>query len=94
MTSQHVWFLACGWILLLAAFAVSFVAQNGVANELAAMAGGDAQALKRGVSSGVAGALPVWLIVVRPGARWPRRARLAPPSYIGPAIRMFIMRPM
>jgi hypothetical protein len=55
--------LGLGWALLLAAFALSFVAQNTVANSLAAMSSGDAWAMKRGVSSGIAGGFPVWLIV-------------------------------
>ncbi|HEY1913431.1 MAG TPA: hypothetical protein VGG73_21070 [Vicinamibacterales bacterium] len=55
--------LGFGWALLLAAFALAFVAQNNVASSLAAMSSGDARAMKRGVSSGVAGGFPVWLIV-------------------------------
>jgi hypothetical protein len=55
--------LGLGWALLLMAFALSFVAQNNVAASLAAMSSGDARAMKRGVSSGIAGRFPVWLIV-------------------------------
>jgi hypothetical protein len=55
--------LGLGWTLLLAAFALSFVAQNNVAKSLTAMSSGDAGAMKRGVSSGLAGGFPLWLIV-------------------------------
>ncbi len=55
--------LGFGWALLLVAFALSFVGQNNVASSLASMSSGDARAMKRGVSSGVAGGFPVWLIV-------------------------------
>ena len=55
--------LGFGWVLLLAAIASSFIAQANVVGALEAIAGGDAGVLKRGVSSGFAGALAVWLIV-------------------------------
>jgi hypothetical protein len=55
--------LGIAWTLLLAAFALSFVGQNNVARSLAAMSSGDASAMKRGPSSGLAGGFPLWLIV-------------------------------
>ncbi len=55
--------LGFGWALLLMALALSFVAQNNVASSLIAMSSGDARAMKRGVSSGMAGGFPLWLIV-------------------------------
>ena len=55
--------LGFGWTLLLAAIAASFAAQGNVSRSLARMAGGDARAMKRGVSSGLSGALALWLIV-------------------------------
>ena len=51
-----------GWLLLLGAIAMSFVAQSQVAAALgSAGAGTD---LRDGVSSGIAGALALWLIVL------------------------------
>jgi hypothetical protein len=55
--------LGFGWALLLAAIAASFAAQGDVARRLVRIAGGDARAMKRGVSSGLSGALALWLIV-------------------------------
>jgi hypothetical protein len=55
--------LGAGWVLLLAAIAVSFVAQGNVAGSLERIARGDARATKRGVSSGLSGALALALVV-------------------------------
>lgn len=56
--------LGLGWLLLLAAIATSFVAQARVADDLDAIARGNERAAARGISSGLSGALTVWLVVV------------------------------
>jgi hypothetical protein len=55
--------LGVGWLLLLAAIAASFAAQSSVTNALESIARQESRALRRGVSSGIAGALTIWLIV-------------------------------
>jgi hypothetical protein len=56
--------LGLGWLLLLAAIVTSFLAQSRVADELDAIARGNERAATRGISSGLSGALTVWLVVV------------------------------
>ena len=66
VTGGHVFakvLLGFGWALLLAAIGASYAAQGNVARTLERIARGDARAMRRGVSSGLSGALTIWLIV-------------------------------
>ena len=57
--------LGGGWLLLLGAIAMSFVAQSQVAAALDRV--GSISDRRDAISSGIAGAMALWLIVLRPG---------------------------